>query len=439
MATKAKEKVENTQDVTQAEEKPVEFHGEIADMAYQYLGSKVNFEMKALNGYEVEAKKLLPKIKCLGLKFKKPATKYKIKIQGELDGEYRQYIVTKGKKIVYTKETEKKKEYTKAIEDLFATIVSDITEAIATYHTDCHQMIANQFCALYNEGKIEGSYESIPEAAYHLCVGVSKSMLSFILSKTYAHLEHNQNVEKKETPSLRFGKAFHSKTLTPKLAKKEVAVEPEFGLKKEEKIAKKLFAMENADKVIISAKENELIDRMSEKLSSHPVASVLIKEALTEVSLFWKNELGGLSRGRLDGIIANPSQKLQKILTKYLPGYRGQSIFFDVKTCEDAKESEFSKKMFNYGYYIQKAYYRKALDTLFPNNEWLPLLIAVEKTGPNEVACYPLNDATLELGEQHYLEALNEYTTHKNNPDMWHGYSLKMSYLSVPHWAFKSY
>lgn len=86
----------------------------------------------------------------------------------------------------------------------------------------------------------------------------------------------------------------------------------------------------------------------------------------------------------------------------------------DLKTAQDNTEDAFVRSVFNFQYYVQAQFYRRAMHELI--GEWLPFIFIVVKNTPGfGVSVYNLSDEWLAMGEEwlnknipRFLHAQNE-------------------------------
>lgn len=108
----------------------------------------------------------------------------------------------------------------------------------------------------------------------------------------------------------------------------------------------------------------------------------------------------------------------------------------DLKKCQDARGSEFSKAIGNYGYYMQIAFYafvwecetgeKMDCSSDFP-------LVAIEENSPHGVVLHDLDEVALELGRRHFREALDTYARCLDS-GVWPGYEDESELTSVSNW-----
>lgn len=275
-------------------------------------------------------------------------------------------------------------------------------------------------------------FYNLSEDVYHKTSGLSKSQLSQIIDRTYAHFEHGLETPRKDTKALSLGRAFHCYILTPELFEKRFFVAPKLDLRKKDD--KKISIRNKLTKSHleqISSDQLELIKTMEKNISSHPIIPHLLKSSKKEVSFYWENSFNQISRGRMDAFVEEPTEELKKLLKDLVPDYRGQKIIWDLKTEDsDASLDAYSRKMMKYHTHVQGAYYSDGVSSLV-GEEVIFLLVVIEKTAPHCVAWYKLGDASIDKGQQEYKEALRRIYSQKQN--QWKGFNLECQIIDIPY------
>ena len=372
---------------------------------------------------------------------RKKSLKYKIEVtKSDLkDKEDKNYdfVVTyaKAQKIYIKTESDAKKIKTveKAIYNL---IIDHATKVVKENCEMVHVLDANHIETIYDKDPSEYLYfTNQPEEIYHKSFGISKSSLSHIIRNSFEHYEFYKE-KGYDSAALTFGRAFHSKLLTPKAYKKSTFVLPELDLRNaQDKAPAKKLNLENADKSVISLKDSNSVDILVDKVKNHPMASMLLAEGDHEVSFYWKNKIGTISRGRADSVITKPSKKLEAELKKNIPGYVGQGIVIDYKTSESASKDEFERSILKYLYHVQAAAYCEGLEKVH-GIPFIFVFVVIEKSGPQSVAWFHLDEAAIEAGESELYYSLCIHKQHVEDPNQWKGYPLKAQSASIPGWGF---
>ncbi len=372
---------------------------------------------------------------------RKKSLKYKIEVtklnpDDDKDKSY-EFVVTYAKAQKIYKNTESDPKKMKTIEKAIYNLIMDHATGVVKENCEMvHVLDAQKIEEIFNQEPSDCLYfTNQPEEIYHKSFGVSKSNLSHIIRNSFEHYEFFKE-KGYDSAALTFGRAFHSKLLTPKIYKKSTFVLPDLDLRSAQgKVMSRKFNLENADKTVISAKDSASVDNLVGKVKKHPIASMLLAEGDHEVSFYWKNKIGTISRGRADSVITKPSPKLAKELKKNIPGYVGQGVVIDYKTSESASKDEFERSILKYLYHVQAAAYCEGLETVH-GIPFIFIFVVVEKSGPQSVAWFSLDEAAVEAGENEFYYALCTHKKHVDSPNQWKGYPLKAQSVSIPGWGF---
>jgi hypothetical protein len=167
----------------------------------------------------------------------------------------------------------------------------------------------------------------------------------------------------------------------------------------------------NEGKQALTSEEYELTTKIRDAVMRHPEAKEIIKSAMTEVSVFWRDPQTDLvMKGRAD------------ILTS--------DCIYDLKTVEDISPEGFARAAIKYGYDIQAAFYQ--LGFQMPKFKF----ICVTKKPPFEVAIYELDDEWIEAAHVRVREAIEHFDYCVTN-NVWKGF--KTQQLPVPKWYAAKY
>jgi exodeoxyribonuclease VIII len=220
---------------------------------------------------------------------------------------------------------------------------------------------------------------------------------------------------------MRFGSALHTYTLEPDLFAARYACKPE-GIDrrtKEGKAAWELFLQEAGTREHTTTEELAQLDAMRLALRRHPAAAALIDgRGESETSVFWTDpETGVRCRCRPDRI-------------------RHDGIVVDLKSTEDASPGAVARTMHNLGYYIQAPFYADGcLAAGVPVRAFA--FVFVEKQAPHAVACYVLDEQSMEAGRRAYRDALATVAKCQAT-NTWPSYSDQLNQIALPAWALRA-
>ena len=182
---------------------------------------------------------------------------------------------------------------------------------------------------------------------------------------------------------------------------------------------KKEKLLEAKSREEVSIDDWEKVLRMRDAVHTHPAASLLLTEGVAETTVkFQCPETGAPCKARPDWLD------------------KRNNLVVDLKTTDDASPDGFGRSAFNYRYHVQASFY---FDGLYQSEIMQPngfVFIAVEKSPPYAVGVYYVDNPTMNLGRQIYLQDLEVYQRCRQTGD-WHGYPTEISALRVPGWALK--
>ena len=215
-----------------------------------------------------------------------------------------------------------------------------------------------------------------------------------------------------------FGSAFHCAALEPARFASEYVVAPKCDKRtkagKEEYTA---FEAQNGGKEFLDPDDMTAILAMSENIKAHPIASGLLREGISEVSMFWDHpEYGCPCKARID----------------WLPAV---NAIVDLKTTKDACPAEFARDVAKYQYDAGAAWYIDGYLAItgkpFIHYMWL----AVENTPPYAVAVYLATPEIIQNGRRKCSAMAAVYTKCRNSGS-WPGYRESVDdTLILPRWA----
>lgn len=251
--------------------------------------------------------------------------------------------------------------------------------------------------------------QSMSSDDYHAHHAVSKSVLDKIARSPLHCRAYLDGLRTEPTPAMQFGTALHAAVLEPELFDAQYAV---FEGDRRTTAGKQAYAdLVARNKSIITSADSDAITSMTAAVSSHPMASGLLRSGRAEDSVFWTDPETGLP-------------------CKCRPDWwRTDGIVVDVKTTEDASPAGFAKSVAAFRYHVQAAHYLAGTGA----NRFL--FIAVEKKAPYAVAVYELDSISLEVGEMIRRADLTTYAMCQESGE-WPGYSSAVEILSLPAWSF---
>ena len=259
---------------------------------------------------------------------------------------------------------------------------------------------------------------------YHAGEGISRSSL-FHISVSPQWFQYCRDTPTPPTNAMVFGSAFHKAVLEPDGFDGEFAVCPDVDLRtKDGKAVYGSFLEESAGKTVISRSEYEAIQGMRESVLANKYASALISGEC-EMSYYWADELTGvLCKARPDAV-------------KRL---KNTGVIADLKSCTRADTESFTKDCVRYGYDLQAAMYKEAveLESGIPHTF---VFIAVEKTPPYMLNVMQADEMMIKRGQELFREYIGIYAECERTGN-WYGYngfSGMINNLSLPAWMLKEF
>lgn len=283
--------------------------------------------------------------------------------------------------------------------------------------------------SLDKEAPAPGFYRDLNFDEYASWDAVNASTLKGF-SRTPAHVYYDlQHGGKEQTASLELGWLLHVAVLEPARFEASYVVPPRVDRRtKEGKATWAQFQAENHDKEFIDADDLQKILSMKKALLSHETAGPFFSgRGINEVSLLWHDKEYALKcKARVDRV-----------------GFVNEwPVVGELKIAKNASEREFGRAVYIYGYDVAAVHYLKGLETLVPIPDGNPfrrlVFFVVEHEPPHCVACYELDDASLEEGaikRGRYMRQWRECVS----SGIWPGYHAGIDYVSLPAWAFKNY
>lgn len=273
-----------------------------------------------------------------------------------------------------------------------------------------------------------GIYYGVPEEEYFSWECFSKSMIPATL-RSARHLKAYLEGEKTSDP-MRLGSLVDALLLEPKALEKYCVLSDTYiNSKGEEKpwnanskdCKAEMEAIINENKIPVKSKFMEQADIIKLAVLQHDIAARIINGSQKQVAMVWVDEdTGILCKGRIDCLLP-------------------ESIA-DLKTTQNAYETQFSRDMFNFGYHQQAAFYKDGYAAL-NKGKFMPFhIIAAETSEPYGVAVYEVCEDSIEAGQHSYKIALNRYSEYlKEDPELTQGYPQTIQPIDIPAWAFKKF
>lgn len=254
----------------------------------------------------------------------------------------------------------------------------------------------------------------MPADVYHSHDSISNTGLKLMM-RSPAHYKYQER--KESTRAMVLGSALHMACLEPDIFYDTYRLlrSSENRMTSEYKEAKKEFGEE----FVLVKPEIEKIEGMAKSLSKSNVYEFIDNyNCDKELSGFSIDpETGLMCRHRFDAII--------------------DGLAIDLKTTTDARKPAFSKKILDFGYHIQAAFYSDQYNWITGGEEIDRFIFAaIETSAPYAVKIYQLDQESIEAGRKKYRQALNEYAQCKAS-DTWPSYDQEIETIGIPQWALE--
>jgi len=271
----------------------------------------------------------------------------------------------------------------------------------------------------------EGVYTDLSSEDYHADKeSISRSALMDFDKSAYTYWAKHLNPDrpkKDATDAMILGSAFHTLILEPNKFGNIYAVMPEkkllrdVGREEYDLNESRINAIKQnlAKNTIISLTDYNNLIAMKERLKSKDNAMSLIEDAPIENSFFWRDEHSGL-------------------LLKARPDILHDNMIVDLKTCSDASPRAFQAEMVKYGYHIQGAMIRDAVERLEGRRINKFINICVETKYPYNTAIYIIDEFALDEGHMKYKQLCVDLKNAKHD-NVFSDYGIQT--ISLPKWA----
>jgi exodeoxyribonuclease VIII len=223
---------------------------------------------------------------------------------------------------------------------------------------------------------------------------ISRSSLMDFDKSPYTYWAKHINPDRpirESTPQMVLGTAFHTLVLEPDMFDKFYTMElpkvllKDVGKETYESYKKSLEFIKNCGKTVLSVNDWQNMLYMKEKIKSSKEAMHLISDSRIENSFFWKDEHSGLN-------------------LKCRPDILHENMIIDLKTTSNASPRHFQREMVDYGYHIQFAMIRDAVEIIEGRRINNCINIVVETKYPYNMAIYIIDELALEEGYVKYKQ-----------------------------------
>jgi exodeoxyribonuclease VIII len=217
---------------------------------------------------------------------------------------------------------------------------------------------------------------------YHASEGYSKSAL-VLFKQSQIKFYHEyilKQKEQKQNDDLLLGTLVHSLVLEPETIKKNYHVYEHISRTKNDgkAQAKELEQLEKQGIILVKKSVFDEAVVMANMVLNNSISKSIIEQSAKEKSLYWVDELTGLT-------------------FKSRPDLLGNKISGDLKTCKDITNYGFSKSCLDWGYFLQAGMAKLAMQANDLDFERF-VFICISKTEPYEVVNFVLDEQAIEYG-----------------------------------------
>lgn len=230
-----------------------------------------------------------------------------------------------------------------------------------------------------------GHVPGLTNEEYHASEGISSTGIRKVIEGTPAHYKAYLNKKPESTPAMKLGTAIHEAILEPNIFEGKYVCKPD-GMNFTT-VEGKAWKSDQKNKEIISFDDFHMIREIQKQFRTDPALRQLFSGGEVEQSYFWECPVTGL-------------------LCKTRPDYFDGTRVIDIKTAESASPQAFQRSIAKYNYHIQSQFYLRGLSQITNRHLTDFIHIVIEKQAPYSVACYVLDDASLERAEQDIIEGL---------------------------------
>jgi len=225
--------------------------------------------------------------------------------------------------------------------------------------------------------------------------------------------------KKDATPQMQMGSAFHTLILEPHTFTDIYGIAPPKVLLKDvgrevyDDFKKAAEELEKSGKIVLSQEDWQVLCEMEKKVKSNEQAMQLICDSRIENSFFWQDDHSGL-------------------LLKARPDILHENMIVDLKTTSDASPRAFQNEMVKYGYHIQFAMIRDAVEKIEDRRISNFINIVIETKYPYNMAIYIIDEFAVDEGQVKYKNICLDLK-HSLEENSFNDYGIQT--IGLPKWA----
>jgi len=279
-----------------------------------------------------------------------------------------------------------------------------------------------------------GIYD-IPEDEYHRLTAFSNTDLKLVAQSPAHYWAERIDPERpadEPTAAKIAGRILHCAILEPDTFSSKFVVVPEDAPRKPsstQRGAKKPsedtirailywdeFNLQHEGKTIIKHEDYVECQKITNSIRNHKELRGLFTGGLSERTFIAEDPVTGV---------------LVRCRTDLINTLAGHIVVIDLKSCMDARNYQFRRACYKYGYFHQDAFYRDVISWSGWGEIDLFMFVAFEKKSPYAAKPYYSTDAAIERARREYRESLNT-AAECLNTGIWPAYSTDIEALDYP-------
>jgi exodeoxyribonuclease VIII len=236
-----------------------------------------------------------------------------------------------------------------------------------------------------------------------------------------------QTLLREETDDMLFGSVVHTMVLQPDCVDKYVTVIPEEVLTSNghrRGNAWNAFLAANQDKFLVKQDVYDRALRISRRVKQHPFWELVQGwKQHVEVPIWWTDDETGVNCKGIPDIVCSNNWIIDLKTTKDISGF------------VEGREKFTSKKIYDFGYHIQAAFYLEGASKWYDSVKNRFALVVVETTEPHRVYAIEIGEPSIFAGKLKVHALLEEYERRVKSCDWSEEGERSLLQVNVPSWA----
>lgn len=266
-----------------------------------------------------------------------------------------------------------------------------------------------------------GLVRDMPAETYHSIHAMSAGGLKR-MRQSPAHfyglqLDPDRPPPGEPTPAMKNGTLVHCVIFEPDQVAARYLVKPD-GMSFASKEGK-AWREANAGREPVDARQMAAALAQAAALRRLPDVAALLSDGYGEASAFWIDETTG---------------ELCKCRPDWVSPAGDGVVLLDGKTCQNASPDGFGRAIWNFGYWMQAAWYADGFEKATGQRVHGFVFSAVESDWPHAAAAYMLGDDVMDRARAENRRLLDLYAECKRT-GVWPGYQSTIQPIALPAWA----